>query len=255
MNSGPLRIGTWNLDHARALTRDTGRSALRDKDRVALIDRFDCDVMVLTETHDRIRPSRSGFMAVHSDPRPYCPEEERWTTIWTRLPVMRSVRTVDSLRTVAAIVEHASGPVLVFGTVLPWHADVGDCRMEPSPRHWAEHRRVVAEQTAEWRSLAEANPGARIVIAGDWNTDLLAGSGLASYTYGLVAETDLLLSTATDLGLEIPTRHIADPGPQRDWLIDHVAVTSAATQVESAAAVDREGKTLSDHPFVCVGVG
>lgn len=250
-----MRIGTWNLDHARALTRDTGRSALRDEDRVDLIDRFDSDVVVLTETHDRIRPSPSDFTAVHSNPRPFCPEGERWTTIWTRLPVMRVLRTNDPLRTVAAIVEHASGPVLVFGTVLPWHADVGDGRMEPSPRNWAEHRRVVAEQTAEWRSLAEANPGARIAIAGDWNTDLLAGSGLESYTYGLVAETDLLLSTAADLRLEVPTRHVPDPGPQRDWLIDHVAVTSAATSVESAAAVDRDAIDLSDHPFVSVDVG
>lgn len=255
MSPGALRIGTWNLDHARALTRETGRSADRDEDRVALIDRFDCDVVVLTETHDRIRPLRSDFTAVHSDPRPYCPNGERWTTIWTRLPVMRRLRTVDPLRTVAAVVEHECGPVLVFGNVLPWHADVGDGRMEPSPRHWEEHRRVVAEQTAEWISLAEQNPDARMVIAGDWNTDLLAGSGLATYTYGLVAETDLLLSTAADLGLDVATRHRADPGPERPWLIDHIAAGPRLTKVETAPAVSREGNRLSDQPFVCIEVG
>lgn len=43
----------WNLDHARAKAHDAAR--------VAAISESDPDIVVLTETHDRIRPGGEGW--------------------------------------------------------------------------------------------------------------------------------------------------------------------------------------------------
>lgn len=71
----------------------------------------------------------------------------------TALPVM------DPTRTVAALVDSPIGPLVVYGTVLPWHCDRGDAPGDPSPRNWEEHHRVIPLQAAEWKRLAEENPG------------------------------------------------------------------------------------------------
>jgi hypothetical protein len=117
-----LRICTWNMDHAR------GRS--RDVDRVRLIDESNCDVLVLIETCDRVRPTSSAYAAEHSQPRPRCSEGERWTTVWTRLPVVRRLTAIDPLRTVALLLSCKNTGLLIYGTVLPWHSDAGDARAD-----------------------------------------------------------------------------------------------------------------------------
>lgn len=239
-----LRISTWNVDHARSVSRDP--------DRVNLIDSADADVIVLTETRDRVRPSDPAYEPAYSSPRPHCPDDERWVSVWTRIPVFERVSTEDPLRTVAVRLAAPGGALLVFGTVLPWHTDIGDARAEPAPPRWQEHRRVVAAQTQEWIELKARYPEDRIFIAGDWNTDLLAGSGLTRYPYGPAEEANNLLAAAARLSLEIPTRHIEDPGRQRPWLIDHIAGPRGAQAVTTIEAISGGGAALSDHPLVSV---
>lgn len=239
-----VRIATWNVDHARSLSRDPDRSRL--------IDLADADVIILTETRDRVRPSSTAYVPSHSLPRPHCPDDERWVSIWTRFPVIETVPTEDPARSVAIRVASGTSTLLVFGTVLPWHADVGDARAEPTPRLWQEHHRVVAAQTAEWAVLSARYQQDRMVIAGDWNTDLLAGSGVTRYPYGPTAEATLLMDTAMHLNLQIPTRYIEDPGPQRPWLIDHIAGPRGASTVTTAEAISELGTAISDHPLVSV---
>lgn len=242
-----LRIATWNVDHARNRSRDA--------DRLALIDAANADVLVLTETRDEVRPTEAGYEGVHCGPRPQFPPDERWVSIWTPLSVIDQIPTKDPLRTAAALLAHSAGELLVYGTVLPWHADVGDAREDPAPKRWAEHRRVVADQAVEWQQLHAQFPNATLVIAGDWNTDLLAGSGKTRYPYGPTNEARLLMDTMLSVGLDIPTRGIEDPGPQRRFLIDHIATPSAHANVETRPAVCTDGATLSDHPMVVVSVG
>lgn len=218
--------------------------------RAALIDAADADVLVLTETRDDVCPTGVGYDVVHCEQRPHCPPGERWVSIWTRLPVIERIPTADPLRTVAVRLGHGGAELLVYGTVLPWHADVGDKRAEPVPKRWAEHRRVVPDQAREWTRLRNDFPQAVLVIAGDWNTDILAGSGTTRYPYGPTNEARLLIETASSLGLQIPTRGVEDPGPQRPFLIDHIAMRCALASVETFAAADTNGVALSDHPMV-----
>jgi hypothetical protein len=159
VRSHQLRICTWNLDHARGRPRDV--------DRVRLIDESNCDVLVLIETCDRIRPTSSAYAGEHSRPRPHCPEGERWTSVWTRLPVLKRITTIDPLWTVALLLSYENEDLLTYGTVLPWQPDVGDAHADPLPRNWQEHRRVVEEQTQEWRALRAQFPDGFLAIAGD----------------------------------------------------------------------------------------
>lgn len=189
---------------------------------------------------------------MHSAPRPHWPNGERWVSIWTRLPILRTVDTIDPLRTVAVVLDGTDREFLVYGTVLPWHADVGDAQEQPAPKYWAEHRRVVTEQASEWKALHDQMPGTSLIVAGDWNTDLLAGSGTTPRPYGLSREVQLIEETMAILGLAIPTQGMADPCPQRFFLIDHVAVPGGNAVVTTREPVGRTGAVLSDHPLVLV---
>ena len=248
-----MRIGTWNLDHCVPEKRDA--------DRIKIIDNSQCDVIVLTETHDRIRPTDSSYRPLHSQGRPHFPQNERWTSIWTRLTILDEIVTKDPLRTVAALLLAGEQRVVIYGTVLPWHSDIGDAidfgdlRSETimsHPRNWYEHSRVVAQQTAEWKSLQSMYPDASLAIAGDWNTDLLAGTKSVRYPYGPTAQVEQITSCLNQLGLQIPTRKFPDPSKHRDWLIDHIAVPKGHTRVTVKPAIADDGATLSDHPLVCV---
>ncbi len=248
-----IRIGTWNLDHAAPEKRDV--------ERIGLIDSAECDVLILTETHDRIHPTDSSYKQVHSQQRPYFPPNERWTSIWTRLTILDEIVTDDPLRTVAVLLLAGKERLLVYGTVLPWHSDIGDAidfrdarpeTIRKHPRHWHEHSRVVSQQTSEWERLQLMHSDASLVIAGDWNTDLLAGTKVARYPYGPTSQVEQITRCVSHLGLQIPTRKFADPSKHRDWLIDHIAVPKGDTQVSAEPSVDDGKWTLSDHPLVCV---
>lgn len=248
-----IRIGTWNLDHAVTQKRDA--------ERIKLIDDSECDVIVLTETHDRIRPTDSAYRPIHSRQRPYFPSGERWTSIWTRLTVIDEIVTDDPRRTVAVLLGIKEHRLMVYGTVMPWHSDIGDAidfrddspeTVMSHPKNWHEHSKKVAQQTAEWERLQSRHPDAFFLIAGDWNTDLLAGTKSVPYPYGPTTQVEQILNCLTRLGLQIPTRKVKDPSKHRDWLIDHIALPKGSTWM-TVEPLFTEGKwKISDHPFVCV---
>jgi hypothetical protein len=240
----PWRLVVWNLDHARAKVHDAAR--------VAAIDQSEADVIVLTETHDRVRPSGDDWTAVHSEPRPGSDSSERWVSLWVGpdVTVTAVIDTVDPRRTVAALLDHRGRQLLAYATVMPWHSDGGDDPADPPRANWSEHRRVVHQQVQEWHTLAARYPDASLLLLGDWNTDLTVGSGLSSHPYGLAVETAQLLDAAAELGLQIVTSRLPDPGSERDWLIDHVAIPACW----SARARPRSIVVDTDHPLVLVEV-
>jgi hypothetical protein len=237
-----VRVGTWNLDHATTVRHDRLRIA-------ALVD-ADADVWVLTETDDRLTPG-AAFQPAHAASRPACPVGERWVSLWSRFPISEVLDVEDPLRTVAAVLDAPTGRLLVIGVVLPWHADRGDDPTDPPQRNWAEHRRVIPQRIAEWRRLAAAHADAALVIAGDFNTDLMAGTGAPQRTYGTQAEAALLRQMLTDLGMAVPTRgqtHPTDGG----YLIDHIAVDGEQAGAPRVSVPEVNGRPLSDHPLVSV---
>jgi hypothetical protein len=157
-----LRVGTWNVEYARGVDKNRAR--------LALLAGWGAHVWVLTETHDDLDLSAT-HTAIRSCQR-YQTPGGRWTTIWTSLPVLECLGTVDPERCVAARLDGGdAGEILVYGTVLPWNGDVGPDQDRPA-RGWDEFYRVVPEQGDEWAALQERFPDATLVVAGDLNHDL-----------------------------------------------------------------------------------
>ena len=151
-----LRVGTWNVQFARGVDKNTSRL------RALTIRR--ADVWLLTETHDDLDLSDT-HTPVHSEHR-YAKPGGRWTGLWTSLPILERLKTSDPSRCVAVRLDGgAAGELLVYGTVLPWQHDSDQ---GPNPQRpvkgWAEFARVITEQGQEWLSLRNRHPEATLVL-------------------------------------------------------------------------------------------
>ena len=235
-----MRIGTWNLDHARARKHDPERQRLlRDAD---------ADVWVLTETNDQL--ALAGYTPIHSAPRPHANEGGRWVTIWTRLPVRSKVQVADPSRSVAAMIDAKGRDFLIFGVVVPWHSDIGEPPRDPRPRLWQEQYRVIPELGREWRHLQRESPNALLCVAGDLNLSL----GGPHY-YGTAHGRSLLREAMAATNLQCATRFERVPvGALHHPAIDHVL---APADVSAEVVYAWEGRTaggikLSDHSGLVV---
>jgi hypothetical protein len=235
-----VRIGTWNVDHARPLRNDG---------RLEILRTFGADVWVLTETRDDLSPG-DEFHPVHSAPRSVAHPGERWVSIWSSLPFIELVPVHDKSRTVAALYETSFGPLVVFATVLPWHADTGP---NANARNWTEQHRIVPEQADEWAAIRQRYPTAALCVAGDLNMNL----GGPHY-YGTKVGRELLEQGLEDAGLECVTRteHVPEGRLQLPH-IDHVCLSTTwapGARVVEAWPGTIEGVELSDHSGLVVSV-
>ena len=230
-----LRIGTWNVEYA---------SAARNPLRLALIERADADIWVLTETQDGLALG-SSYTPQHSEPHPQ-KRPQRWVTIWSRHPLIKRIDVRDPIRTAAALYATPLGKVLVYGTVMPWSSDRGLSGVEA---YWAEHHRVVSEQVKECSELRDDHGDAAICVAGDFNMTLGGG-----YPYGTPKGSQLLEDGLKEAGMACVTRMEHVP---RDAMshIDHICVPeewAVRTTVVDGWPGTIEGVRLSDHSAVVI---
>lgn len=236
-----LRIGTWNLEHAR--------SARHDAVRLNVLERANADVWVLTETNDRV--SLRGYAACHSAPRPSSTPGGRWVSIWTRLPILEVLQVQDCSRAAAARIASPVGELLAYGTVLPWHADVGEPPIEPKPAAWSEQYRTIPLQAADWLRLHTAHPRALLTVAGDLNMSL----GGPRY-YGTTNGRSLLTQAMQAVELFCATSFERVPaGMLQHPAIDHIllpSVLSGRASVATAWEGTVSDLRLSDHSGLVV---
>ena len=82
---------------------------------------------------------------------------------------MTPVVTYDAEITACGRIATPLGRLLLYGTVLPYHAD----RMTTgTARTWTEFLRVLPEQRDDWARLRAAYPDDRFCVAGDLNQSL-----------------------------------------------------------------------------------
>jgi endonuclease/exonuclease/phosphatase family metal-dependent hydrolase len=236
-----VKIGTWNVEYAAG--------EARNRLRLQRLTQADADVWVLTETHDRLDLGPLGYSPVGT------PASRRgggrWVTMWTRFPVLEVVATIEPDRTTAAILDAPGRPLLVYGTVLPWHTDKGPTGIA---KNWSEHHRVIPEQGAEWARLRDAHSSATVIVAGDLNTTV----GCSRY-YGTKRGRQLLDAALVGAGLVCVT---AEPNRPEDRVaypfIDHVCVgkeLAGAARIIDAWEGTVDGARLSDHSGVVIEVG
>jgi endonuclease/exonuclease/phosphatase family metal-dependent hydrolase len=237
-----VRVGTWNVEYG--VGEEKNRRRLR-----RLLD-AGADIWVLTETNDALDLG-SDYRSVKTIPRSSRHVRRRWTAIWTRFPLMKTVKVEDDSRTAAVVVDTPCGPLLVFGTVLPWNTDRGP---SGEGRGWSEQDRVLPLQAREWARLREEHPDTPLCVAGDLNMNLggphYYGTrrGRETLRRGL-AGAGLVCVTETD---RIPAALLRHPP------IDHVClserIAGGARVVDGWEGEDRDGVRLSDHSALMVEV-
>ena len=237
-----IRVGTWNVEYAQG--------AEKNRRRLGLLTAMDADVWVLTETHDNLDLSEH-FEPIHSFPRFETDLHGRWVTIWSRLPAIETIPTADVSRTVAATIDAGSdGPLIVYGTVLPWHSDPGPDPHAPASA-WSELHRVIPLQGAEWRSLRRRFPEASLIVAGDLNMNL-GGKHYYGTKYGravlrrALAEADMVCLTETE---NFPPGQLDHPP------IDHICAGPRAGLTLASVVIGwnkqlPDGVVVSDHSGV-----
>jgi exonuclease III len=243
-----MRIGTWNVEYA------TGPE--KNRRRLDELRKHNADIWVLTETHDNLDLSAT-HKPINSAQRPGVRNislSSRWVTIWTRYPVRDVLCVLDDKRSTACLLDTPNGPMIVYGTVLPWHSDQGDKPSKIRVPNWSEHYRVIAEQSLEWASLRHEFPGVPLCIAGDLNMNIGG-----PHWYGTRQGRDGLQGAMEKSGLVCVTEHERMRRfPLRHSLIDHILLPTNLAESACVAAAwegtDHEGVRLSDHIGVVVEV-
>lgn len=212
------------------------------------------DIWVLTETHVDHRPG-VDLHGVHSpafrERRPY---EERWVGIWSRWPIAALPYPAPHRRgTLAARVKTPYGPMIVYGTVIPY-ANEPQLDDGTPARKWEAHVAAIERQGDEWRRLRNDHPGVPLIVAGDFNQSR-DGSGYYSSRQG----EELLSSWLPDADLRCLTEVDVDAAgllPGRH-LVDHICASSEVAQVGKMHCWPaHDGSVrLSDHPTVAVDLG
>lgn len=159
----------------------------------------------------------------------------------------------DDERTVATRVQSALGPVVVYGTVMPWCGDKGRMGERADASGWSEFYRVVPNQIEQWRKLIAENPDAALCVAGDYNVDLATGSYYGSREAISIVQKgmnacDMFCATAPE---RLPLSILTHPP------IDHIALPNRwadCTRVVGAWEGRIGQPRLSDHSGLVVEI-
>jgi hypothetical protein len=245
-----MRLATWNLEKPR-LGSWKKLPFLRER-----ISASNADVWILTETNSQAIDLRTSHPHAAFTPRieAYHSAGECWTAIHSRWPLERLTTSTPDVAVATRIVM-PTGPLVVYGTVLPYHADRGPAG---DARTWQEFHRVLPLQQADWQRLRAEHPDARFCLAGDLNQSLDGRHWNGRQWYGTNGTRTALRDAFAAADLTCVTAHdlIAAGHLQTRSNIDHICLDSAwARQPLTVGAWEPgrgDGVRLSDHNGVWV---
>lgn len=248
-----LRIATWNLERPRL------GSARRLPGIHARLSAIAADVWVLTETNvEAIDLSATHPHVAHTRAVPGLHARgERWTAIHSRWP-LEALPARDPDVCVCARVVAPIAPLIVYGTVLPYHADGTVAR---GARTWSEFQRVLPLERSAWAALRADFPDDSFCLAGDLNQSLDSRRWQGREWYGTRATRAALWSALADCGLTCVTAHdlVAAGHLTTRSTIDHICLdgtlAGAVRAVGAWEAGEGDGVRLSDHNGVWVDLG
>jgi hypothetical protein len=239
-----VRIANWNLARAAGSVRPA-----RLQHHMAKVQ---ADIWILTETRDSMSPGAEYRRVAASAAQARGENDERWVSIWTRLPAAIARAAGDEKYSACAIITLSSGALLaVFGTVLPWRGS--KWRGLPSANACAFDA-ALGVQSQDWRDLNSDSSLAGLCVAGDFNQDLSA----THYYWSRAARRSLRAALENN---DLVALTAGDADPVRDLsnnaaaCIDHICLSSAiasGTGELHAWSPVIDGHRLSDHPGIQV---
>ena len=217
-----MKIATWNVERLK-------HKKLLDE-MLHSIDEVNADILVLTETDQRLRPRyrfryETPGMAI-CQPDIYAPTENR-VSIYTNYPCVRQYSTYDENTALCVELETEKGNLIVYGTIIGIYGN----------RHQTFLPDLM-KQMDDLRRLSKL--GTDICFCGDFNCSY------ADNYYFTAAGRSAILNGLKDCSLSLLT---AD----QPECIDHIALTeNFVGDVEVRIAEWNQAKTLSDHKGIAV---
>ncbi len=248
-----MRIATWNLE--RTHSAKLGWTAISDQLRAV-----DADLWILTETNSGL-PLASAYTGWHSSLiAEYHAAGECRTSIWTRLPVLQQILPYDRETAVCLEVETTLGPMLVYGTVIPY-ADAG----VPKPyrsngtwstaKKWELHYASINQHNDDLMKLQHSFPDHSIAFGGDLNQ-----SRDGTNWYGTTKGRELLSKCLENTKLKCVTEEAYRAMGQLTTrsTVDHICLSKKLsryrTTVHAWDAPVLDGKPVSDHNGITVTI-
>ena len=214
----PVRIANWNVERAKQLWR---RDAVGE-----MLAAIGAEIWVLTESRDSVSPGADFRLVAKSNAHVRGENDERWVSIWTRLPESRSRPTRDGNFSACAEIVVGSSVLAVYGTVLPWR---GSKWREHGSANASAYRGALEAQAADWHELMGEPRLLGLCVAGDFNQDLSD----KPYYWSRKAR-QLLEHSLAQLELVAITRHPSDPRRRRPTAL---TTTAGCLRGERAGAI------------------
>ena len=246
-----IRVATWNLE--RPGKSQTGRLP-KILDRIQQVD---ADIWILTETNEIIVPG-SDYAGFASPPVEGLHRKgEHWTTIWSRFPVIGVIPTHAPEIAVCVEIDSPIGPLVVYGNVLPYHAD----RTSDGYRSWQSHYESIPKHGVDWRKIRDEYPKHLICVAGDLNQSRDDRRWDGRLWYGTQKGRTMLTNTLAECDHACVTEEdfVSTGKLMSRSSIDHICIdvdhVTSVLKVDAWEPYDSDGTRLSDHNGVSVDIG
>ncbi len=217
-----MRIATWNVERLKHSPQEIQ----------TVCQELDADILVLTETDERIRLPFKQCISTKSlagitEPVVY-KETEKRVAIYTDYHCVRQYETYDAQTAVCAELETEHGNLLIYGTI-----------MGITGNRSSSYLPDVEKQMEDVRILSEDNS---VCVIGDYNCSFADGY------YFTKAGRDLVNQCFQDCGLSILTA-------RQPECIDHIAVSKLFLRIARCTVEElNSDKRLSDHKGIIVDI-
>lgn len=215
-----MKIATWNVERP---IRTTQIEKIEE-----VLSKLDPDILVLTETNDRINIGDS-YSVFHTTELPgdfYKPGERR-ASIYSKYPSGGSIATYDPRTALCVKLDTPLGELCVYATVIGVYGN----------RHEG-FEEGLDKQINDFKSISQVD---QLCIAGDLNMTF------ADNYYFTKSGRNKLLQEFEELQLQITTANI----PHN---IDHIVLPAQLATRARQPEQFIEAKVLSDHMGVCVSI-
>lgn len=217
-----MKIATWNIERLKH------RNMLGEI--LNAIDEISADILVLTETDQRINPE---YLFCHKTPSAaicqpdiYEPTENR-VSIYTNYPFIRQYSTYDANTALCIELKTEKGNLIVYGTIIGVYGNRHPSFMPDLMKQMEDLRRISKLDTA-------------ICFCGDFNCSF------ADNYYFTSAGRSAISRTLADCDLTLITE-------QQPECIDHIALTNGFIEdAEPEIKEWNQSKKLSDHKGITV---